>query len=114
MVHRLVAPSAVRLEQAQVDALCASGRPPVRWLPRDLTVERVAQVRRVLADGTAPLTAEDAAGRLGVARVTARRYLEYLVAIDEAAVDQIVDVPGRPRKGYRRRDGLAGKPIGAS
>ena len=113
VVHRLLSPTAARLAQEQVDALCASGRPPMRWLPKDLSVERVDEVRRVLAGDLSPLSAEEVARRVGVARVTARRYLEYLVAIEEAAVDQIVDGPGRPRKGYRRQDGVAGMGVGA-
>jgi len=40
------------------------------------------------------------AAEAGVARVTARRYLEYLVTIGQARMEPVVGWPGRPRKTY--------------
>jgi response regulator of citrate/malate metabolism len=35
-----------------------------------------------------------------VARVTARRYLDYLVTIGQATMEPVVVGPGRPRKAH--------------
>ena len=40
------------------------------------------------------------AAEAGAARVTARRYLEYLVTIGQARMEPVVGGPGRPRKAY--------------
>ena len=64
-----------------------------------LAPETLAQVRTALSDGE-PLSAAEVADRTGIARVTARRYLEYLVAADEATCSSAADGPGRPAKAY--------------
>lgn len=88
------------LGQDEVDMICSNGPNAYRWHPRDLSGERLQQVRDTLvADG--PLTATEVAELTGVARVTARRYLEYLVTVDQAEVDTTPDGPGRPSKTYR-------------
>jgi two-component system CitB family response regulator len=68
---------------------------------RDLRPATIARVRAALAAATGPVTADDAGHRAGVARVTARRYLEYLVTVGEAVAESDPDGPGRPRKRYR-------------
>jgi response regulator of citrate/malate metabolism len=99
-LHRMAAVRRTRLDQEDVDLLCASGRVSPRWLPKDLTDSRLEQTRRVLRENGDGLTAQAAADRLGVSRVTARRYLEYLVTAEEARVDYVQHGPGRPRKAY--------------
>jgi response regulator of citrate/malate metabolism len=89
-----------QLDQAAVDVVCASGRIERRWLPKGLTPDGVARVRRVLAGGSSPLSATEVADLAGLARVTARRYLEYLVEVDEAIVEAPPAGPGRPSKLY--------------
>ena len=88
------------LAQPEVDRLFSSGRRPARALPRDLALETLAQVRAQLAAADGPLSSAQVAGRAGVARVTARRYLEYLAASGEAQSDSAADGPGRPAKTY--------------
>lgn len=88
-----------QLDQTDVDHICASGRTTGRWLPKGLTEEGVARVRQVLADA-GERTSGEVAEATTMARVTARRYLEYLVASGQASVDAVANGPGRPRKVY--------------
>jgi response regulator of citrate/malate metabolism len=67
----------------------------------NLKPERVALVRSVLAEHGLALSAEEVAEAAGMSRVTARRYLEYLVAGGQCTVDTDPEGPGRPRKFYR-------------
>lgn len=92
------------LAQQDIDELTAASRHPQRWLPRDLQPERLEQVRGVLVSARWALTAQEVGCATGVARTTARRYLEYLVTIDEATVENYRVGPGRPFKSYRRHD----------
>jgi two-component system, CitB family, response regulator len=98
------APAGARLAQQDIDELTAAARHERRWLPRDLDPERLEQVRAVLASARRPLTAQEVGRATGVARTTARRYLEYLVTIDEATVENHRVGPGRPFKSYQRHD----------
>jgi response regulator of citrate/malate metabolism len=90
--------------QADVDAVRASGAPRRgRRLPKGL---KEATLRAVLAefDGrTGPVGADEVGTRVGVARVTARRYLEYLALMGVLEVTRETSGPGRPRNRYRRR-----------
>ncbi len=89
-----------RLEQSAVDALRRTGAPAKRWIPKDLSEERLVRIREVVLTAGEPLTAEQVAERGGVARVTARRYLEYLVTVGQARCSAVASGPGRPRKVY--------------
>lgn len=89
-----------QLDQAEIDRVCASGRSTRRWLPKGLTEAGVARVRAAFAASDDEWTAADIATATGIARVTARRYLEYLVATGQASVEAFADGPGRPRKLY--------------
>jgi len=89
-----------QLAQADVDALCASGRRAARALPRELTPETLATIRDALSPGG--LSAAEVAERTGVSRVTARRYLEYLATAGEATIDTVADGPGRPVRRFVR------------
>jgi response regulator of citrate/malate metabolism len=89
-----------RLEQDDIDRLTAMRDSPRRWLPKDLDPQRLDQIRTAIETAGMPLTAEEVALRIGVARTTARRYLEYLVTVTEATVEQVPDGPGRPPKAY--------------
>ena len=83
-----------QLDQEAVDAVCASGRIPRRWLPKGLTQEGVTRVRRVLDAQPRAVCSAEVGAAAGLARVTARRYLEYLVTIDQASVEA---APAGPR-----------------
>lgn len=88
--------------QAQVDrALGATA--PDRRIPKGLTHETAAMVERALRDADPDLSASECAERVGLARVSARRYLEYFVASDRAAVRLRYGATGRPERRYRWR-----------
>ncbi len=92
-----------QLAQLDVDRICSEGPNTLRWLPRDVSGSRLEKIREILSSARSPETAEAVASRAGVARVTARRYLEYLVTIGQARMEPVVDGPGRPRKTYQLR-----------
>lgn len=92
-----------QLAQLDVDRICSEGPNTLRWLPRDVSGSRLDEIREILSCARRPETAEAVATRAGVARVTARRYLEYLVTIGQARMESVVDGPGRPRKTYELR-----------
>jgi two-component system response regulator DctR len=90
-----------QLDQDAVDRACAGGRVPERWMPKGLTLDGLTRVRGVLERDSRPVCAADVAEGAGLARVTARRYLEYLVSIEHASVEAAPAGPGRPRKLYQ-------------
>jgi response regulator of citrate/malate metabolism len=88
------------LGQTDVDTLRLTGAPTKRWIPKDLRADRVGAITRILDMAREPMTADEVGKRAAVSRVTARRYLEYLVSIRRADVSSLPDGPGRPRKTY--------------
>jgi response regulator of citrate/malate metabolism len=110
--HRMASLAVARLTQDEVDALAASGRTARRWLPKGLTQPRLDDVRAVLEAGER-MSADEVADATGMARVTARRYLEYLVVTDQATVTQDVTGPGRPTKTYSARPKVTGQQAAA-
>ena len=88
-------------DQAAVDAIRATGVPPRRAVPKDLSEVRMATVRDRLNERPEPTTADEIGVAIGVSRVTARRYLEYLVTLGEVVCTQLVTGPGRPRHVYQ-------------
>lgn len=90
-----------RATQTEIDALLTAGRTgAVSTLPKGLSAATMSEVIRVLrAEG--PLSATEAAARLGLSRVVARRYLERLVDERTAARGARHGRPGRPESEYR-------------
>lgn len=70
-------------------------------LPKGLSRETARLVEGLL-DASDDLSATDAAERLGLARVTARRYLEHFVGTGQAQVRLRYGGAGRPERRYRR------------
>jgi two-component system, CitB family, response regulator DctR len=91
-----------QLMQDEVDLVQSSGAPRLQRLPKGLKRTTLVAVKGVLDEGTEALTAEEVGQRIGVARVTARRYLEYLDVIGAACVERECTGPGRPRNRYRK------------
>jgi two-component system, CitB family, response regulator DctR len=90
------------LTQDEID--CLVRRDSGRWLPRDLDERRLRQVRAALRLHGGPLTADELADSIGVARTTAWRYLEYLVTVGDASVELLPAGYGRPPKAYSARN----------
>lgn len=88
--------------QAEIDALLGALRPATTVdLPKGLSPETL---ERVAADlrGHEPVSAVEAAERLGMSRVAVRRYLEHLVASGVVVRSPRYGSPGRPESEYRR------------
>ncbi|HZQ63944.1 MAG TPA: response regulator [Gaiellaceae bacterium] len=90
-----------RLTQDEVDRVQASGAARLPRLPKGLKRSTLVAVRRVLDASDRPLSAVEVGEAVGVARVTARRYLEYLEVIGAVDVERECSGPGRPRNRYR-------------
>lgn len=86
--------------QSEIDALLGALRPATSVaLPKGLssaTLERVTQDVRE----NGPVSAGEAAQRLGISRVSARRYLEHLAAVGRVARSPRYGTPGRPESEY--------------
>jgi two-component system response regulator DctR len=91
------------LSQEDVDTAQAWGPARGRRLPKGLKDSTLTSVLTALDEAGEPLSAEEVGAGIGVARVTARRYLEYLELVGRAEVIRETGGPGRPRNRYRRR-----------
>jgi response regulator of citrate/malate metabolism len=90
------------LDQQTIDRLRSDSTDSQR-LPRDIDRARLERVREELDAAGRPLTATQVATAVGVSRVTARRYLEYLVTVRDVRVEPLVRGRGRPTKLYSLR-----------
>ena len=93
--------------QADVDRvfgrLRSAGPAPVST-PKGIAPETLDLVRKVLgAAGPDGLSATACSDRTGLARVSARRYLEQLVTVQEADVRQRYGTAGRPERRFTLR-----------
>ncbi|MHA6629535.1 response regulator [Pseudonocardia sichuanensis] len=94
--------------QDDVDELFGTLRAPVGagGLPKGVSRESLDAVAGVLAGaGEGGRTAAEVAEAVGASRVTARRYLEYLVQTGLAERDARYGTAGRPQTEYRWRPG---------
>ena len=88
-------------DQAEVDALIGTLRgPTARALPKGLNATTLDRVRDAVRDAEAPLTASEVAGRCGLSRVTARRYLEHLAVEGVVTLSMRYGGTGRPEHLY--------------
>jgi response regulator of citrate/malate metabolism len=93
--------------QGDVDRMFALSRgsaPRPATTPKGIAPETLALVREALAAaGDDGLSATEASERTGLARVSARRYLEQLVTQQEADVRQRYGTAGRPERRFTLR-----------
>ncbi|MFC7330607.1 response regulator [Marinactinospora rubrisoli] len=88
--------------QGDVDRLFGLLRPaPTQTLPKGLTSATSELIAATLRAADSDLSAAEVAERTGVARVTARRYLEYLCADGRAELRMRYGSTGRPEHRYR-------------
>jgi len=91
------------LSQTEVDtAFSALRTSNAHGLPKGLSPQTLEAVERLLAEAGAALSATEVSTRLGLSRVTARRYLEHLVDGGVATRAQRHGGKGRPESEYRR------------
>ncbi|MEU0084226.1 response regulator [Streptomyces sp. NPDC006274] len=89
--------------QDEVDRTLATLRTPRSGatLPKGLSGPTLEAVTRTLRESPQGLTATEAAAAVGVARITARRYLEHLVTAGRAVRAPQYGQIGRPELQYR-------------
>ena len=93
-------PSLVGQQEIE-DFLMARNRKNVRsTLPKWLNPDVLKKVEALLVSESRPLSSVETAGCLGVSRITARRYLEYLVASRKAVMEREYREIGRPINKY--------------
>lgn len=88
--------------QKDVDALFGMVRPVAsRSMPKGLTPATVERVAEALRSAEGDVSAVDVSESTGIARVTARRYLEHLCAEGRAELALRYGQAGRPEHRYR-------------
>ncbi|MCK6081835.1 response regulator [Microbacterium sp. EYE_5] len=86
--------------QAEIDAMLGALRTaPAPTLPKGLSPDTLDRVGALLRGE--PMSAREAADRLGMSRVAARRYLEHFADAGRAERAQRYGTPGRPETEYR-------------
>jgi response regulator of citrate/malate metabolism len=87
-------------DQAAIDRAFGTPPTPVSALPKGLSPESAQLVAAALARGD-ELSAADCGERVGLSRVSARRYLEHFVDQGTAVVRLNYGNAGRPERRYR-------------
>jgi response regulator of citrate/malate metabolism len=88
--------------QTDVDQALASLRAPSELpLPKGLSVSTLASVQEFLKEQRGAVSATEVMDALGMSRVTARRYLEYLADAGTVSRTARYGTPGRPENEYR-------------
>lgn len=106
--HRKLKGASGPLAQQEVDAMLSTLRGSTTGtLPKGLSEATLQQVVAVLRRAEGGLSAAELGTETGVARVTARRYLEHLADVGLAERTLTYGGPGRPEQRYRwtRRTG---------
>ena len=86
--------------QSEIDALLGALRPATSVaLPKGLSSATHERVTHDVREN-GPVSAGEAAQRLGISRVSARRYLEHLAAAGRVARSPRYGTPGRPESEY--------------
>lgn len=88
--------------QSEVDQAFASLRAPSELpLPKGLSVSTLDSVKEYLKEHSDAVSATEVMTALGMSRVTARRYLEYLADAGTVSRTARYGTPGRPENEYR-------------
>lgn len=90
------------LDQEEIDSLTNAGTPSRAFenLPKGLNEITLRQVFLYIVKKKMPLSAEEVAEGVGIARVTARRYLEYLESREMVQLELQYGSVGRPVNRY--------------
>ncbi|EEG76859.1 response regulator [Dethiobacter alkaliphilus] len=89
------------LDQDEIDDLTMNKTRMQETLPKGLNEVTLRQVLLFLLKRKDPLSAEEVAEGVGLARVTARRYLDYLEKTGKLAIEAQYGSVGRPVNRYR-------------
>ncbi|WP_010532018.1 response regulator [Lentibacillus jeotgali] len=92
-----------RTEQKELDALISqtTEKQHDMYPPKGLNQQTLTQVKGYIAGQTLPVSADETAAHIGIARVTARRYLDYMVKVEQAEIHLQYGEVGRPVNRYR-------------
>jgi response regulator of citrate/malate metabolism len=92
--------NAKNLSQASIDHVLGYTLEPD--LPKGIDPNKLEQIKTKLRQNVSSQSAEEIAGSIGISRVTAWRYLEYLCSTNWAALENDQSGTGRPIKRYKR------------
>lgn len=93
--------SKARASQSDVDQAFASLRAPTELpLPKGLSGSTLESVKDLVRARQQPVSASEVMEALGMSRVTARRYLEYLADAGTVTRAARYGTPGRPENEY--------------
>lgn len=95
-IDRLLAPASSNAASPNL----ATRLPAQASLPKGLSAPTLRAVEADLRASSAGASASEVAGRLGLARVSARRYLEFLVERGSVQITPRYGAAGRPEKFY--------------
>jgi response regulator of citrate/malate metabolism len=91
-------------DQQQIDEVFRGlGVEEIGQLPKGLNRLTLSLVERTLRSADDALSADEVSHLAGLSRVTARRYLQFLVDHGLADLDPVYGTPGRPRHRYAAR-----------
>jgi response regulator of citrate/malate metabolism len=92
--------------QSEVDRVLARAASPSAplALPKGMSLETAGVVERILRSTNATLSAAECAAKIGISRVSARRYLEHFSATGRVEVSLRYGAAGRPERRYRWLD----------
>jgi response regulator of citrate/malate metabolism len=88
-------------EQSQVDRIFGSRSGSTSRMPKGLSAHTAALVEEQLRTFQQTLSASECAERVGISRVSARRYLEHFVTTGAATVGLKYGSTGRPERLYQ-------------
>lgn len=92
------------IQQEQVDGLIGSYvKEEIKELPKGLNQQTLEQIKHFLQQSVSALSAEQVADGIGMARVTARRYLDYLQKTGEVEIEIQYGGVGRPVNRYQMK-----------
>jgi two-component system, CitB family, response regulator DctR len=91
-----------KFTQEQVDGVFQASREArIQHLPKGLHPATLKKVTHILRETQKELSSDEMAAILGVSRVTARRYLEYLVSQGKVVMEPVYQETGRPVNKYK-------------
>jgi len=88
------------MSQDAIDNVFGTLRIPPTNLPKGLSADTLYVIERTLLEANRQMTSEEVAHLSGVSRVTARRYLRFLVDAERATATSEYGSPGRPKHLY--------------
>jgi response regulator of citrate/malate metabolism len=98
--HESLDQAPTRMSQHGIDKAFGTLRATTPDLPKGLSRNTLLLVEETLREADSQMTSEEIAHLSGISRVTARRYLRFLVDTRRATAQSEYGTPGRPRHLY--------------